>query len=292
MQRVDLSLAVNYVPACACLCKVLLLMLLIGMVPPGEEVRGGFIPLAAMLYVDRVLTRNIIFDANAILLAVFFANTHATVRATSPKHTYWFFEWGLHACWITMCLILIHEPKQVQWWLEKRVQASKAVPMFLMILVLVGTAYRHHELEAPPLRACRAMAFTLLSFTWIYVVGIHSQSGIEYLKETSSQFIVRLAPVLYSPLWMAAAFTVAAVVALVLQYSRRFSGQHGTAEGNQLTQVVTIPQPAAEQAQFQPIRASETTEDIQLHELFRQAKSRSSSAVTGSGVVYLETVPE
>ena len=77
MKRVDLALAVNYVPACVCLCKALVLMLALALIPAGEEVRGGYIPLAAMLYLDRLVVRNMIFDANAILLALYFANVHA-----------------------------------------------------------------------------------------------------------------------------------------------------------------------------------------------------------------------
>ena len=83
--EVDLRLAVNYLPACSCLCKVLVFMLLIGLVPPGHEARGGYIQLAAMLYIDRLHTRNMIFDANAILMAIYFANVHAAVRATSGR---------------------------------------------------------------------------------------------------------------------------------------------------------------------------------------------------------------
>ena len=85
MKRVDLALAVNYVPACFCLCKVLVLMLALSLIQPGEEIRTGYIPLAAVLYMDRLVMRNMIFDANAILLALYFANVHAAVRATSPR---------------------------------------------------------------------------------------------------------------------------------------------------------------------------------------------------------------
>ncbi len=45
---VDLSLAVNYLPACACLKKMLVLMLVIWLIPAGEEV-DCLITLAAML---------------------------------------------------------------------------------------------------------------------------------------------------------------------------------------------------------------------------------------------------
>lgn len=224
MKKVDLALAVNYVPACVCLCKALCLMLALSMIQSGEEIRGGYIPIAAMLYLDRAVIRNMIFDANAILLAIYFANVHAAVRATSQRQAYPVLVGGLHICWSGMCLTLLAEPGRVKWILEKRVQASKIVPVCLMLLVLTGTSYVHAPLESGPVRACRALAFTLLAFAWIYLVGIHSPNGIEYLKETSSMFVTRLAPVLYSPLWLAALFLPAAVGALVWQYSSASTG--------------------------------------------------------------------
>ena len=121
---------------------------------------------------------------------------------------------------------LLAEPARVRWFLEKRVQASKLVPVGFMLAVLVASAYIHAPLEDPPVRACRALAFTLLAFAWVYVVGIHTPQGIEYLKETSCQFVVRLAPVLYSPLWLAALFSPAAVAALALQHSLRQHSLH------------------------------------------------------------------
>jgi len=260
--QVDLTLAVNYLPACACLCKTILLMTLIGLIQPGDEIRGGYVPLAAVLYLDRVVTRNLIFDANAILLAVFFSNVHASIRASSQRPSYWFFLWGLHAFWIAGCLILIYEPQHMRWVFEKRIQASRIVPIALMLMVLTGTSYVHGPLEPAPFRACRAMAFTLLSFAWIYIVGIHSAHGLEYLKETSSQFVVRLAPVLYSPPWLAGAFLVAAVVGLVLQYSRQFQRMEAEETGSH--QKATGPPELAQ--------SEEPVEDLQLHELLRQAK--------------------
>jgi hypothetical protein len=266
LMDVDLRLAVNYLPACACLCKVLVFMLLVGLVPPGHEVRGGYIQLAAMLYLDRLQTRNLIFDANAILMAIFFANVHAAVRATALRGAYAVLVWGLHLCWVGMCLTLLAEPARVRWFLEKRVQASRLVPVVFMLAVLVASAYIHAPLEDPPVRACRALAFTLLAFAWVYVVGIHTPQGIEYLKETSCQFVVRLAPVLYSPLWLAALFSPAAVAALALQHSLR-------QQPHQPLQTVQAPEPA------------ESQEELQMQELFRQAKMLSRPAV-------LEVIPE
>lgn len=282
MKRVDLALAVNYVPACVCLCKALVLMLALALIPAGEEVRGGYIPLAAMLYLDRLVMRNMIFDANAILLALYFANVHAAVRVMSHRQAYSVLLWGLHLCWIGMCLTLLAEPGRVRWMFEKRVQASKLVPVSLMLIILAGTAYVHAPLESGAIRACRALAFTLLAFAWIYLVGIHTPHGIEYLKETSCQFVARLAPVLYSPLWLAALFPFAALAALLWHYAQYGPSSQQEVPPSAVTVVVEPAKPA------QTSQQQETPEEQQLHELFRQAKMMGS----GRASLGLNTIPE
>jgi hypothetical protein len=272
---VDLALAVNYVPACVCLCKALVLMLVLSAIQPGEEIRGGFIPIAAMLYLDRAVIRNMIFDANAILLALYFANVHAAVRATSHRQAYPVLLGGLHLCWAGMCLTLLAEPWKVRWFLDsKRLQASKLVPVFMMLLVLVGTSYVHAPLESGPVRACRALAFTLLAFAWIYLIGIHSPHGIEYLKDTSCMFVTRLAPVLYSPLWLAVLFLPASVAAIVWQYSARSGAQQQQPDPREAVTVVVVAPSTEQQEQQQggPPQAPPSEDTVQLQELFRMAK--------------------
>lgn len=290
MKRVDLALAVNYLPACACLGKLLLLMLVLATIPAGEELFGGYILMAAVLYLDRVLTRNIIFDASAILMAVFFANVHAAIRATSTQRSYPVLMGGLHLCWMAMCLLLLAEPAPVRRVFEKRVRASKVVPVALMLLIVVCIAHFHRPLESGPVRACRAVGFTLLSFAWIYIVGIHTGHGLEYLKDTSCQFVARLAPALYSPLWMAALFVPAAVGALVVQHMRITTASAGHAEatagGYAPVQVVIVPPKPPEPAAA-PENAS-AANDEGLEELFRLAKQSASRSHASP----LDRIPE
>jgi hypothetical protein len=295
-QVVDLTLAVNYLPACACLVKVLVFALALAIIPQGEEVRG-FIVLAGMLYLDRLTTRNIIFDANSILLAVFFANVHAAVRALANQHAYPVLVWGLHSCWAGMCLTLIIEPSQVKWIFDKQVKANKIIPVMLMIMVIVGTAYIQTPLENAAIRSCRALVFTLLSFAWIYVVGIHTTHGIEYLKETSCQFVARLAPVLYSPPWLATAFTPAVIGALVYQHTRRNNQNSPNSTGvdqheAKLSMVIVhdgqqysaVPTTAAATSN-DPCQVEYPIVEDDVQELFRMAKM-------GRGGRMLETVQE
>lgn len=217
--NVDLTLAVNYLPACACLGKMLVFMLAVTAIPSESEV-DGLVILASVLYMDRLTTRNIIFDANAILLAVFFANVHAGIRAVSTHRAYSGLVDGMFLCWAIGSLLLIAEPAPMKRVFDKRARLAKIVPVLLMLLLVTSISHFHCALEPGGLRACRAVAFTLLSFAWIYIVGIHTPHGIEYLKENSCQFVARLSPVLYASPWVAIGFTFGAVGGFVVQFMR------------------------------------------------------------------------
>lgn len=218
-RTVDLRLAVNYLPACACLGKMLLFMLAVSSIRPGEEV-DSYVTLAAMLYLDRLMVRNMIFDANAIILAVYFSDVQAQLRAVSPNTAYPGVVDAMFLVWAMTSVVLIAEPHAVKQALERRPRANKLVPVVLMLLVVPAVCHFNAPLETGSTRACRAMAFTLMSFAWIYIVGIHTPRGIEHLKENSCQFVARLSPVLYVSPWIAVAFAFAATAALGIQYLR------------------------------------------------------------------------
>ena len=81
--QIDLTLAVNYVPAALCLVRLLFYLSLMCVFRSGEEI-GGYSILALLLWMDRVVFRvfvkNIIFDSSAIMLAVFASNVFLTLR--------------------------------------------------------------------------------------------------------------------------------------------------------------------------------------------------------------------
>ena len=285
-QKVDLSLAVNYLPACACLAKMLVFMLAVTLIPEGREV-DGLVVLAAMLYVDRLLTRNIIFDANAILIAVLFANAHAGIRAVSTHRAFQSLMDGLFVFWAAGSLALICEPRGVKQAMDRRATWAKIVPVLLMLLIVVATSHFHADMEPGAVRCCRALAFTLLSFAWIYIVGVRAPHGIEYLKENSCQFVARLSPVLYVSVWIAAAFTISAVGGFAVQYMRMAAAEaaaasapyqqilHSTAQpaSDALVSIVVVandgPSPAA------PPQSAPRKADEEEEELFRQARMQS-----------------
>ncbi len=287
----DLTLAVNYIPACSCLTKVLLLMLAMSLIPATSEV-DGFLLLAAMLYTDRLITRNIIFDANAILLAILFANIHAAVRASRTKHAYRFFVDGMFVFWACGSLVLLVEPSTVKRELDKRPSAARLVAVLLMLLIVVCISAIHEPLEPGGIRCCRAVAFALLSFAWIYIIGVRANSGIEYLKENSCQFVARLSPVLYAPLWIAAVFTVGAIAAFTTLHMRASNQQSQPFYYSPLPLCKESP-PAKDMARISeaqpPPPPPPVAEEEDVEELFRMAQRQQAARKNGP---FLEPIHE
>ena len=88
-------------------------------------------------------------------------------------------------------------------------------------------------------------------------------------------FVTRLAPVLYSPLWLAVLFLPASVAAIVWQYSARSGAQQldGPLPREAVTVVVVAPSTEQqEQQQGGPPQAPPSEDTVQLQELFRMAK--------------------
>ena len=102
---VDLTLAVNYVPAALCLLRVLLFTTGICLIGPGEEI-GGYQILGLALYMDRVIlstfSQRMIFDSNAVIAAVYFSNIFTVVRATVTDTRVTFLTVVVHLWWVVM----------------------------------------------------------------------------------------------------------------------------------------------------------------------------------------------
>lgn len=259
----DLSLAVNYIPACACLTKVLVFMLATTAIPANHEVDGLFI-MAAVLYLDRLVTRNIIFDANAILLAIFFANVHAGFRATSTQLAYRLLVDTMFVFWCGSSLVLLTEPRIVKKELDKWPSASRLVPVVLMLVIVVAMSHIHEPLEAGIFRCCRAVTFALMSFAWIYIVGVHAPSGIEYLKENSCQFVARLSPVLYAPPWIGALFSVGAISTLIAIHMRVSATPTYQNKGGVLPVYASPPSPSSSNRDLASTHAPSASTTLQL----------------------------
>ena len=113
---------------------------------------------------------------------------------------------------------MIIEPPHMKRVFEKRHKAYHLLPAFIMILALGLLIHVHIEREPTVLKFCRGMSFAVLSIAWVYIVGINQTQSVEPLRDNSSHFVSRFAPVLYCPAWLAVLFGLAGVAGLCYQY--------------------------------------------------------------------------
>jgi hypothetical protein len=266
--KVDLRLAVNYLPACACMAKMLVFVLAVSMITQGHEVRA-YTVLAAVLYLDRLCTSNIIFDANSILLAVYFSHVHALIRTGSEAEANVLLMMCLQGCWMMSCGVLLYEPPMLRRILERRSSLERLGPTGGMLLVIVSISFFHNDPEHIAVQGWRALAFALQCFAWVYIVGIDNMQGADHLKQNSYQFITRMAPLLYAPFWTTVFFFQAAAVCLAVQYIKRYNPQ-----------IIPLYQPLDPQSPYpdtaQSQASAESDEGENLEELFRQARQKTS----------------
>ena len=125
-----------------------------------------------------------------------------------------------------------------------------------------------HQVHAPPddsgTRFVRGMYFALLSLVWIYVVGIHQSQALEPLKDNSSHFIARFAPILYMPTAVAFLFGVMAAACVAYQYYKTF------------VEPATKDLESGPKDPPQPERLDTIEEEQDLEEIFRKARAERS----------------
>lgn len=269
--QVDLSLAINYLPACLCLSKLFLFLLAITVVPHSEEI-GGLSIVAMALCIDRVLTKNLIFDSNAILMAVYFANVIQLVRHHQPNDRMPFVHIMVHCGWIVCCLYLIVEPIHFKRFFEKRHRLYNVIPALLMFISVGCLVFIHAEREHGSGVVARGMTFAMLCIAWVYIVGVRQCQNIDMIREQSSHFIGRFAPTLYSPPWLAVLFSIGAVCGLVYQYMQLFYPVDPSNAGLTQVEVKIETQNRDRQVKIEAKQDQQQGIDPSLEEIFKQAR--------------------
>ena len=267
--NVDLTLAVNYLPACTCLCKVIILLITTLVLLPTYSTTGLTIT-AGVIYMDRLLTRNFIFDANAILITVFFSHIYAVIRSQSTHRSYPFLMYGAHLSWAAACIVMIVDAYPGKSSIDIRTKLMRWSPPLLLVLMVSVMTYFHEEMEPIGIMACRSLVFTVLAFAWIYVVGVHSSQCIDQLKESSYQFIARLGPILFSPLAVAMLFCPAATAALIFQYLKLVHPE--SIEASPANAYHPVYQSFVPLQEIQTQQVSEEDDSDTLRELLKSAK--------------------
>jgi len=188
MAHIDLSLAINYLPAVACILKTILMASTLAIVKP-EHALGGFAIFGMMLNFDRVVTGDRIFNGNAVLCTIllsWFLN-FLRMAAQTPPHVANVVAavWGL----VAMCLIV--EPARLKpliapdgWGETVRVDPSphrwnlrRLGPTVVNTIFICGISFTFMGDETGSFRIARSLAFAILCVAWVYIVGVWQRCG-------------------------------------------------------------------------------------------------------------------
>jgi hypothetical protein len=223
MPSIDLTLAINYLPAVEVVMKVAAVSSCLALV--GSEMLGMLSIMALLLSVDRSLGNTFILDGNALQYSVllsWFVN-HLRASAHAPP--------------------LVLPMASVLWWLTGYMLVVEPRPVQeFFVLYGVGTGGRMRQLlpaltnnlfvalftflpcaeESGGSRVMRSLVYTLLCVLWVYMVTVWRTAPLQpsggMCVFTCHALIARFSPVLYLHWTMACGYALASIAAMLYHY--------------------------------------------------------------------------
>jgi hypothetical protein len=251
-QGVDLALAINYLPVCACVLKSLALALALCAVH-AAELAPAYVLLLLLLLLDRLVVPSRIFDGNSVLLALWGGHAVSEVqsRAAPPLPHPALLHALLSATWVAL--------SSHQLWACVGRRRWHPAPLALVALHVAAIAFVPVPFEPLLLRLLRYVAFPLLAIGWLYSVGIYRHHLI--VADSAVHLVVLFTPTLYAHPYAALAHAAAVVLIGSLQVSKNAEASHDA------------PPPPSTSAAPGSQQVSKNAEDEELQRVFRQAKS-------------------
>jgi hypothetical protein len=174
MPPIDLTLAVNYIPAVVCLGKAALISFGLSVLNPGTHL-GGFIIFAMLLNIDRAVACARIFDENGLQLCILASWVINYLRVANEAPV--MLNPIASGLWLSFSLSLVVEPKIVQEAFVLYGQgaggtAHKLIPAVVTSLFVGVVSYTPLAPESGVVKTSRTMAFAGLCVAWVYVVNV------------------------------------------------------------------------------------------------------------------------
>ena len=222
MPTIDLTLAINYLPAVECFVKVTVLAGALCLANVTEHL-GAFSIMAMMLAIDSALSTARIFDGNALQCAVllsFFVNTLRLAASAPPAVVM-----SSTGFWALAALLLVVESREVQEYLVLYGQGGggrlrQILPGVGSSLMIGLFAFLPGQQESSAVKMVRALGFAALCVLWVYVVTVWRalllQQGVCVFA--SHALITQFAPVLYLHAVVAALYALACVALVVYHH--------------------------------------------------------------------------
>lgn len=299
MPGIDLSLAVNYIPAVECLSKTVAIVSSMAFVSEQHDL-GAFLIIALMLNIDRVFACTRIFDGNAVLFTLVGSWLINFLRVSSEAPS--FINPFVTAVWCFSALCLLVEPGRLKpfilseaeqsshggWSSSVRVDVSadggrlcrmrRIVPV-LMTTVCVGCiAFTRMDREGWAVKFGRSLAFSSLCVVWVYLVGVWRRSGGAFNTFTQN-LVGRFCPVLFVNSTCAAFFVMACLVGFGYLYYDMQRPPSGSGACSQAQSYFGVCEESVAPEPMMTIVEEETDEDLEA--CFRMAKQGKGGGITG-----------
>ena len=269
--RVDLRLAVSYVPACICFFKACVLLCVLSALHAAHFFNGCYVAVGLALVLDRLHEPVAIFDSNGVLLSLFLAHLVNHVRETL-QHTgsYTLHSLVLFCVWPLSALMALFECPlpfvRKRWLLGSFCETACFISLVAFVII---------EPEAYLVRIVRGLLFVMLSFAWVYIIGIH-QRRLIHSVDSAVHFAVYFSPVLYVHSFIA--LTYGGVVILSLVVLMRRDLLQTTPQGSSSSVTALCCERESLNLKLVPKSDPLTSSDydsglLEMEEAFRQAKA-------------------
>jgi hypothetical protein len=207
MQKIDLTLAVNYIPACTCVIKLLTYLLLMSIMAVYDDIRT-FVILGVVIYMDRVLQGpNTFLDGNSIIFTVYLSHVYQHIRTSNNELVFSvllvYFMWGLLACVFLLDHTVVH--KALRYLLCDIMVIQVGITAAIGIYLLFHTA----QVEPYGCTIAKSLAYEIIVIIWIYCIGLKNHVTMQ------QNFTVRFIPLLILPIYMAVVLWIALMGILV-----------------------------------------------------------------------------
>ena len=224
MPTIDLSLAINYLPAVECICKAAIFAGCLCLVNPAEHL-GAFAITSLMLNIDRSLSCARIFDGNSLHFAILLSWFLNSLRsaANAPAWVLPLATW----LWCAFGAVLLAEPKVVQEYFVLYGQGGggrfrQILPALINGFFVGFYAFLPMSVESNAIKMLRTMGFCCLCVCWVYIVTVWRPRPRQQVGGmcvfAMHALIARFSPVLYVYPAVAVLYGLVCASALVYHY--------------------------------------------------------------------------
>lgn len=213
---IDLTLAVNYLPACFCISQCVALSFSLCALH-SVRMLPAFVAVCMLLVIDRSAPKALrIFDSSSILFSVFLSHSVSVMQefGNGTFHLWPQLHFLFSVEWPCMAMYLLLKPPNSPRFLR----LCFACACFRVSCC--AFVFRPDVQEMRILRVCRDLAFCSLCLVWTYVVGLYRRRLTHHPSESATHFAIYFWPVLYAHAYTAVVFALGSLAVVLVQLNQ------------------------------------------------------------------------